>query len=56
MDYRLGLIDELLNKQYRNLLNKIITNAKKNFYAKVFSEYKSNVKINIVNILMLCWA
>ena len=45
MDYRLGLIDELLNKQYRNLLNKIITNAMKNFYAKVFSEYKSNVKI-----------
>ena len=44
MDYRLGLIEEVRYKQYRNLLNKIITTAKKTYYMNVFSEYRSNVK------------
>ena len=44
MDYRLGIVDHNHFKLYRNLLSKIILVAKKNYYSKIFTDSKANMR------------
>ena len=42
--YKLGLIDEELNRKYRNCLNSTIRQAKKNNFRAKFESCKNNIK------------
>ena len=42
--YKQGIIDEQLNRKYRNCLNATIRQAKKNYYVNTFNSCQSNIK------------
>ena len=42
--FKLGIIVDLTNRRYRNCLNSVIRNAKKNYYIKTFNSCQNNTK------------
>ena len=42
--FKVGIIDEHLNRKYRNLLNSIIRLAKRKYYIKTFNSCHNNIK------------
>ena len=43
-DYKVGAVTENQYKLYRNMLNRIISNAKKSYYMNLFTNYKNDTK------------
>ena len=43
-DYKVGAVTENQYKLYRNMLNRIISNAKKSYYMNIFTNYKNDTK------------
>ena len=41
-DYKIGVVCESYYKEYRNVLNKIIKNCKKQYYMSIFTNFKNN--------------
>ena len=42
--YKLGIIDDHINRKYRNTLNSVIRLAKRNYYITTFNSCQSNIK------------